>query len=95
MSILVIYIKKTPKCYQNEQNCSEKISNHFKFTVLGKLVLLCYVVKKKRILISLHIRWLGLAVMGKYHSKLLMLFNVAFLMKCKHIIILPFANRLS
>ena len=27
---------------------------------------------------------LGLAVMGKYHSKLLMLFNLAFLMKCKY-----------
>ena len=47
MSILVIY-QKTPKCYQSEQNCSEKISNLFKFTVLGKLVLLCYVAKEKK-----------------------------------------------
>ena len=27
----------------------------------------------------------GLAVMGKYHSKLLTLFNLAFLMKCKYL----------
>ena len=32
----------------------------------------------------LHQKWLGLAVMGKYHSELLMLFNLAFLMKCKY-----------
>ena len=32
----------------------------------------------------LYQRWLGLAVMGKYHSKLLMLFNPVFQMKCKY-----------
>ena len=32
----------------------------------------------------LHQKWLGLAVMGKYHSIPLMLFNLAFLMKCNY-----------
>ena len=40
---------------------------------------------EKIVLIFLHQRWLGLAVMGKYHSELLMLFNLAFLMKCKYL----------
>ena len=40
---------------------------------------------KKIVLIFLHQKWLGHAVMGKYHSELLMLFNLAFLMKCKYI----------
>ena len=39
---------------------------------------------EKVVLKSLHQKWLGLAVMGKYHSILLMLFNLAFLMKCKY-----------
>ena len=39
---------------------------------------------EKVVLISLHQKRLGLAVMGKYHSILLMLFNLAFLMKCKY-----------
>ena len=39
---------------------------------------------EKIVLIFLHQRWLGLAVMGKYHSELLMLLNLAFLMKCKY-----------
>ena len=39
---------------------------------------------KKVVLIFLHQKWLGLAVMGKYHSKHLMLLNLAFLMKCKY-----------
>ena len=37
---------------------------------------------EKVVSIFLHQKWLGLAVMGKYHSELLMLFNLAFLMKC-------------
>ena len=39
---------------------------------------------EKVVLISLHQKWIGLAVMGKYHSIPLMLFNLAFLMKCKY-----------
>ena len=39
---------------------------------------------KKVVLLLLHQKWLGLAVKGKYHSKVLMLFNLAFLMKCKY-----------
>ena len=39
---------------------------------------------KKVVIIFLHQKWLGLAFMDKYHSKLLMLFNLAFLMKCKN-----------
>ena len=41
---------------------------------------------KKVVPIFLHQKWIGLAVMGKYHSELLMLFNLAFLMKCKYIL---------
>ena len=33
-----------------------------------------------------HQKWLGLAVMGKYHTILLMLFNLEFQMKCKYIL---------
>ena len=39
---------------------------------------------KKVVLIFLHLKWIGLAVIGKNHSKRLLLFNVAFLMKCKY-----------
>ena len=40
---------------------------------------------KNVVLIFLHQKWFGLAVMGKYHSKLLMMFNLAFWMKCRYI----------
>ena len=43
-----------------------------------------YIALEKVVLISLHQKWLGIAVMGKYHSILLMLFNLAFLMRCKY-----------
>ena len=39
---------------------------------------------KKVVLIFLRQKWLGLSVMGKYHLELLMLFNLAFLMKYKY-----------
>ena len=39
---------------------------------------------KKVVPIFLHQKWIGLAVIDKYHSELLMLFNLAFLMKCKY-----------
>ena len=47
---------------------------------------------EKVVLKSLHQKWLGLAVMGKYHSILLMLFNLAFLMKCKYKSLLTESN---
>ena len=48
-------------------------------------VLCCH--GKKVVLIFLHQKWLSFAVMGKHHSKLLMLFNLAFLIKCKYLMI--------
>ena len=71
-----------------------KISNLFKFILFStrrymhyKWVNWCSCTMlpwKKVVLIFLHQKWLGLAVMGKYHSKRLMLFNLAFLTKCKY-----------
>ena len=45
---------------------------------------------KKVVLIFLHQKGLGLVVIGKYHPKLLMLFNLAFLMKCKYMSLIVF-----
>ena len=42
---------------------------------------------EKVVLIFLHEKLIGLAFMGKYYSIFLMLFNLAFLMKCKYYII--------
>ena len=42
---------------------------------------------KKVVIIFLQQKWLGLAVMGKYHSELLMLFKIAFLRKFKYSLI--------
>ena len=43
-----------------------------------------YVAVEKVVLVFLYLKWLGLAVMVEYHSKLLMLSNLAFQMKFKY-----------
>ena len=48
----------------------------------------CYVAMEKVGLIFLHLKWLCLAVIGRYHLKLLMLFNLGFQMKCKYTVVL-------
>ena len=90
ISILVIY-KKNQNINQSVHNCSEKISIFYWFVKRGythyKWLNWCScsnIAMEKVILIVLHQKWLGLAVMGKYYSKLLMLFNLAFLIKCKY-----------
>ena len=93
ISILVIY-KKFLNVDQSVHNCSEKISYLFKFIQFSTRRYAHYkwvnwyscamLPWKKVVLIFVHQKWLGLADMGNYHSELLMLFNLAFLMKCKY-----------
>ena len=94
--ILVIY-KKHLNVNQGVHNCSEKISYLFKFIQFSRRRYIHYkwvnwcncamLPWEKKVLIFLHQKLLGLAVMGKYHSKLPMLLNLAFLMKCKYIVL--------
>ena len=63
----------------NSQRVGTPIINEW----TGLLAMLCCH-GKKEVLIFLRQKWLGLAVMGKYHSELLMLFDLTFLMKCKY-----------
>ena len=77
---------------QSVNNCPEKSSYLFKFIQFSTRRYTHYkwvnwYSTGKIVLIFLHQRWLGLAVMGNYHSELLMLSNLAFLMKCKYHII--------
>ena len=88
--------QKHPNVDQSVHNCSEKISYLFNFIRFSTCRYTyykwvnwcsCAMLPWKVVLISLHQKWLGLAVMGKYHSILLMLFNLAFLMKCKYFVL--------
>ena len=85
---------KNIKMLISVHNCSEKISYLFQFIRFSTLMYTHYVWVnwcscammpwKKVVLIFLHQNWLGLAVMGKYHTELRMFLNLAFLMKCKY-----------
>ena len=73
-------ISKHQNADQSVHNCPEKISYLFKFIQFSTRRYTHYkwvnwYSTEKIVLIFLHQRWLGLAVMGKYHSELLMLFR--------------------
>ena len=94
ISILVMYQK-----HQSVHNYSENISYLFKFNRFSARRYIHYkwvncscamLPWKKVVLVLLHQKWSILAVMGKYHSKLVMLFNPAFPIKCRYIYLLIF-----
>ena len=86
---------------QNVHNCSEKIRIFFKLIRFSTRRYIhykwvkycsCALLLWKKMVLTFLPQWFGLAAMGKNHSKIRMLFNLAFLMKCKYYIMKKILN---